>query len=490
MKTRILRVFRPSRLTWLFLILVVLAQLMFCTHAHFNVPRQSTWQYGLGHPIEVSYSDGVRQDISIHWIVLIANLTLSYLVSATIAALLRRAIKLENALPLYGGAVLAVASLAFVVSIAFSKVYWGYFFRRPTVLEELKEITEVSSIIPVTTEQTSAGEYRFALNPDFSIAESIAYAEEDPYYNLDERILIYLDQNHLLPDKMASSLGPYADLYDLLPETGLLAKAQDGYTSAGLLRGVIVEARSRTGSEFVFLSATGGQVSNDHYPCYEMAFQSDPQSGQLTFVRGQRFFFDVAGIEGVTWGAVWICVSLLGAVVVLPLATLVGWRYALVAILFVTAVGILVTLDLFAAVSLYPRFVAAYMAFWVLIGGLLLRGIPVRLRLMLLFVFVAQVTAIRFVNWNSRKPFLKDFYRIEEGMTPAQVDQIMNGYTGGNYGGPPLSLTDMRYEFNDQGEIVTGWVTYRHTEEGWGDSDWGTVTFEDGRVVRIHVSPD
>jgi len=221
-----------------------------------------------------------------------------------------------------------------------------------------------------------------------------------------------------------------------------------------------------------------------------MAFQSDPRSGQLTFVHGQRFFFDVAGIEGVTWGAVWISVSLLGAVVVLPLVTLVGWRYALVAILFVTAVGILVALDLFAAASLYLRFVAAYTALWVLIGGLLLRGTPVRLRLMLLIVFVAQITAIRFVNWNSRKPFLKNFYRIEEGMTPAQVDQIMSGYMKGHYGGPPLSLTDIRYEFNDQGEIVTGWATYRHTEEGWGDSDWGRVTFENGRVVRTEFLSD
>ena len=264
MKTIILRVLKPSRLTWLFLILLVLAQLLFCARAHFNVPRQSTSQYGIGYPIEVSYSDGVRQDVSIRWIALMANLTLFYLVSATSVALLRRATGLENALPLYGGAALVVVSLAFVFSIAFSKIYWGYFFHRPPVPAELEEIAEVSSIIPVTTEQTPVGEYRFAVNSGFSIAESFAYAEKHPYYNLVQRILVYLDQNHLLPDKMASSLGPYADLYDLLPETGLLAKAQDGYTSAGLLRGVIVEARSRTGSELVFLTLTeNSEKEND-----------------------------------------------------------------------------------------------------------------------------------------------------------------------------------------------------------------------------------
>jgi len=469
----LLRVLKPSPLTWLFLILLILAQFLFSTRTLLNEPGQSTAQYGIGHPIEISYSDGVRQDVRIDWIVLIANLTLSYLLSAASVALVRRATALQNALTLYGGAVLAVISLAFFVSIAFSKTYWGYFFHRPAVLEELKDVTKVISIVPVTTEQTAMGEYRFVIDHAFSIAEQIAYAEKRPYYNLDERILVYLDEKHLLPQKIATSLGPYTDFYDLLRETGLLARAQDGYPSAGLLRGVIVETRDRSGSQLVFLSLTGGEVSNDHYPCYEMVFEADPGSGQLTFINGQRFFFDVAGIEGVTWATVWLSASFIGVVVVLTLITLTGWRYALLALLFVAAVGILVALDLMAAVSLYLRFVAVYTAFWVLIGGLLLRGTPVRLRFMLLVVFVAQVAAIHFVDWNSRKPFLKDFDRIAEGMTEAQVDGIMGRHIK-ETDLPPIPL-------GEGGESVEA-VVYRHTDERWGEADWGIVAFEGGRV--------
>jgi hypothetical protein len=73
-----------------------------------------------------------------------------------------------------------------------------------------------------------------------------------------------------MPEEIATSLAPDTDFYDLLSETGLLAKARDGYTSAGLLKGVVVEARYVSGSELVFLSVTGGQVSNEHYPCYEL----------------------------------------------------------------------------------------------------------------------------------------------------------------------------------------------------------------------------
>mgnify|MGYP001043212750 CR=1 FL=1 len=473
MRTKILQVLRPSPLTWLFLILLLLAQFLFCTRTLLDEPGQSTPQYGIGHPIEISYSDGVRQDIRIRWIVLIANLTLSYLLSALSVALVKRATGLQNALPLYGGAVLAVISLAFFVSIAFSRIYWGYAFHRPSVPPELRDVTEVSTIISVVTEQTAMGKYRFVIDPRASIDETLAYAKEHPTGNNGERILVQLDDKHLLPEEMATFFGPYADLYDRLPDTGLLARAQDGYTSAGLLRGFIVEARDRSASQLVFLSATGGQVSNDHYPCYEMVFERDPRSGQLTFINGQRYFFDVAGIEGVTWAALWLVASFIGVVVVLTLITLTGWRYALLAVLFVAAVGILVALDLLAAASLYLQFVAVYTAFWVLIGGLLLRGTSVRLRLMLLIVFVAQIAAIRFVNWNSRKPFVRDFDRITEGMTEAQVDGIMGRYIK-ETDLPPIPL-------GEGGESVDA-VVYRHTDESWGEADWGIVAFEGDRV--------
>jgi hypothetical protein len=473
MRTKILQVLRPSPLTWLFLILLLLAQFSFCSRTLLDEPGQSTPQYGIGHPISISYSEGVRQDVRIHWIVLIANLTLSYLLSALSVAVVKRATGLQNALPLYGGAVLAVISLAFFVSIAFSKVYWGYAFHRPLVLRELKEVTEVSSIIPVVTEQTAMGTYRFVIDRRASIDETLACARQHPTDNHLVRILLYLDEKHLLPREAAPSPGPYVDLYERLPETGLLARAQDGYTSAGLLRGFIVAARHRSGSRLVFLSATGGQVSNDHYVHYEMVFERDPRSGQLTFINGQRYFFDVAGIEGMTWAAVWLVASFIGVVVVLPLVTLTGWRYGLLAVLFVAAIGILVALDLLAAVSLYLRFLAVYCAFWVLIGGLLLRDTPVRLRLMLLIVFIAQVGVIHFINWNSRKPFVRDFDRIAEGMAERQVDQIMRRYMK-ETNLPPIPLGE------GSGSVET--VVYRHTDDSWGRPDWGIVAFEGGRV--------
>ena len=161
-------------------------------------------------------------------------------------------------------------------------------------------------------------------------------------------------------------------------------------------------------------------------------------------------------------------------------------RYVLLAFAFWLASSIFLILDILGSASLYFRFVAIYTAFWVLVGALLLYGRPMREILLILGLFVMVTFSVRFVDWNSRKPFLKDLYRIREGMTPAQVEQIMSDYMKGD--GAPLGSP--KTEINERGEIVTGTLTYRHTDGGWGDSDWGVVTFENGRVVQTEFLPD
>ncbi|MDY7040140.1 MAG: hypothetical protein SVX38_04685 [Chloroflexota bacterium] len=158
-------------------------------------------------------------------------------------------------------------------------------------------------------------------------------------------------------------------------------------------------------------------------------------------------------------------------------------RYALLALTSWVALSGLLILDLEFAVSLYLQFVAIYAAFWILVGALLLYSRPMREKLLILALFLAVIFAVRLVDWNSRKPFLRSLYRIEEGMTAAQVDQIMDDYLS-------LKGSCPDAEVNEQGEIVTGTVTYRHTNEGWGNSDWGVITFENGHVVQKEFLPD
>ena len=158
------------------------------------------------------------------------------------------------------------------------------------------------------------------------------------------------------------------------------------------------------------------------------------------------------------------------------------------------ALGLYLLLYLAFSVSLYPRFAAIHAGFWVLVLLLLLVGSPARHKLWVLGLLVVALFAARYVDWNSRKPFLRDLYRVKDGMTVAQVDAIMGDYMVG--GGVPLDSPGSRLdgradELSAAGaKPVTGTISYRHTDEGWGDSDWGVVTFEDGRVVDVSFSPD
>jgi amino acid transporter len=165
-------------------------------------------------------------------------------------------------------------------------------------------------------------------------------------------------------------------------------------------------------------------------------------------------------------------------------------RHAIVAFPLGFALGAYLILDLEFSISVYLRFTTIYAAFWALVSLLLLRGSPTRHKLLTVGLLAVALFSLRFIDWNSRKPFLKDFYRIEEGMTAAQVEEIMGDYMTG--GGVPLGSPGTRLDGRlvGQGASATGTISYRHTNEGWGDSDWGVVTFENGLVVGTRFSPD
>jgi hypothetical protein len=162
-------------------------------------------------------------------------------------------------------------------------------------------------------------------------------------------------------------------------------------------------------------------------------------------------------------------------------------RYLFLTFIFWIALSIFLVCDLAISVSVYFKFTIIYAGFWALVGALFLHDRPLREKISVLSLFLIVVFSTRFVNWNSRKPFLKDLYSIQEGMTPAQVEQIMGSYW---IGGESPFPNGPETERNEQGEIVTGGITYLHTDEGWGNSDWGVVIFEHGRVVRVEFLPD
>ena len=145
------------------------------------------------------------------------------------------------------------------------------------------------------------------------------------------------------------------------------------------------------------------------------------------------------------------------------------------------ALSVFLILDLTGSISLHPGIVALYAFCWALVGLLLLYSRPLREKVVILTLFLVALGSVRFVDWNTRKPFLRALDRVTAGITEAQADEIMDGYIKGI---SPMAQVD------EQGGVGWGTVSYRHTTEAWGNVDVGVLVFQSGRVVRVDFFPD
>jgi len=317
----ILQTLTPDSLSVLvFALLLIFQTAFFSTHILYRNGATETI-HGIGSPIALR-SEEARRSINVKWNMLAANLAASHILSVVLSISIRKIAGIRRPARVFLFAIAVICIIAFVTSIIASRLYWGYYFARPSLLLEVDEIANVKAIIPVKTAIDDSGSLRFVVNTDFSLSESISYAERDAYYCLDARVLLYLKQKHLLPAIPSQDLGDLSGFHSLISKTGLLAIPEEGYYDSVILSGVVIDAEDSASNRLVFAGVTGRQVSNDHYPYYEVLFRDHPQNRMLTFSRGQRFFYDIAGIEGAEWFFLWPALTFLGTVAVLPALTI------------------------------------------------------------------------------------------------------------------------------------------------------------------------
>jgi hypothetical protein len=83
-----------------------------------------------------------------------------------------------------------------------------------------------------------------------------------------------------------------------LSEGDLLRRGDPGYGYATDLHGHIAIGKDRGGRTLCVAALSGGEVSNDHYPYYELV--GAPEAGGRVALNRVRFYwYDVAGMEGI-----------------------------------------------------------------------------------------------------------------------------------------------------------------------------------------------
>jgi hypothetical protein len=216
---------------------------------------------------------------------------------------------------LFGTGLLAV--LSFLAAIGVSKLYWGYFIRRPSLNRRIHQIEQVISLTTLRSEKQPDGSVRFVISDGYSIADRLSVCRDQrpwvSYYCLEERILAVLDdQGKLptLPERMSSQ--ELAALYHQLEATQLLHQGATGYDRARELTGIGLVAEGREGKRYLIVGVTGGEVSNDHHPYYEFLFRLPDHGPDPTLLSCRRFFYDVAGMEGLDGLRLWPVFFLLG----------------------------------------------------------------------------------------------------------------------------------------------------------------------------------
>lgn len=219
--------------------------------------------------------------------------------------------------------------LAAVLTALISKAMWGYFVARPELHSRVVSAREVVSVTPLDQIQEVDGAWpirpsgeRYA-GPGWYEREKAAYPREYDYYLLDRRPLRALEVRGVLttavpsltPDELPNLAAMLRPVF-AAEQTGydrLLDRAPPGVP----LSGTLYELVGARGERLMLLAVRGGEVSNDHYPYFELLYE-DRGTGGLILVAKRRFYFDVAGLEGFSFRRVFFALSLLGLLVVIP----------------------------------------------------------------------------------------------------------------------------------------------------------------------------
>jgi len=283
----------PLGLT-LFVILVATQAWIFSTtsysfHAQEGQGSRTEHSLGIGQPLSFIQEDG-QQRVEVAWLPLLINGLITYPTSILLAALLSRATQAKRPMQLYGSIAIVMVLASFVISILFSRIYWGYFFKRPDVLKEIERVNSVESIIPLRTEVLADGTRIMRVDESYSIEQRLSYLSEAPYHNLEQRLLTALLEKKLLPEELSLHPPKTLDLFQLIRSTGMLASAEEGYEDADQLQGILIQTSSPQDEELFFIAVRGMQVSNDHYPYYELAFSGRPESDTPKLLNQNRFF--------------------------------------------------------------------------------------------------------------------------------------------------------------------------------------------------------
>jgi len=223
-----------------------------------------------------------------------------------------------------------ILQLAFTLTASIMNYnYWGYAFKRPPVFNEILNADKVLTCSRVSNID-STGIKLLHVVSDTTKSMDDLYGRKDFYDGTSDRIfMVFQDRAHVnghlydFPEiyknpELKISNNIIQTLETQIKETNLI----DIGETSGQLNGIFTEFVTDDNAKYIFAGLRGGQVSNDHYAYYEFLFIE--KDNQYKLIKKQRFYTDVAGIEGLEYANIAPFFSLLLTAVGLVGAIIIG----------------------------------------------------------------------------------------------------------------------------------------------------------------------
>jgi hypothetical protein len=208
-----------------------------------------------------------------------------------------------------------IAGCSGIGCVGTARLYWGYWLVLPSakaLVTPLAFVERFTTFSCCTSSDSKSGAAAVETGAKFPF-----YGAGDwPEGNFPKALLAA----HMLPtseDVVSGNL--LEELRGTLDADGVLVDGDPGYPLAKKLWGHVAVGKGPDGRQMIASALWGGEVSNDLHPYYEVLFSRTP-SGDLRVVRARRYWFDVAGLEGIAqWlgGIAGFVVGTIGSVVYL-----------------------------------------------------------------------------------------------------------------------------------------------------------------------------
>jgi hypothetical protein len=199
---------------------------------------------------------------------------------------------------------------AFFAAVTISRIYWGYWLWKPSMDTRILEARRYVGLAFFGSARADQGPPGFVDSASHTVRDELQSYRRDEYTQGALRVLHMLDLQGKLDAIPLKRTVELRILSDLIQGSGALVKPSPGYEERSTFtRGLALEAEGHDGRRLLFIGLFRGEVSNDHFPLYELLFEAAPGTDRFQLVSDTQWFIDVAGIEGLEWH--WMFLGLL-----------------------------------------------------------------------------------------------------------------------------------------------------------------------------------